>query len=917
MVAAVAGISIALSVVRGLIRLHGRVDGILAVKATAGELPFQLIPTPHTPDVDEEVVDEFFFPQPGNTLRQLSDADRSDAQKVRLHQVFELVYEADGLSEPLTKRTGPQLSGLSNSEVATVTDAYLKIKGMAGGQQVFQDSIGDLKGDDALAYYVVGSARLSNNPAFARMLLATADVLLEVAGENAGLLVSDPKTAGVIQTAIDEFAGKHDFDDDTAGMIFRKLLTAASVTLETHRHIIADDRAGKALVEALSELRQNPPTNPATGAPYNGDEFVAGLLTRGGFERLLASFMTNLANDPHFSATDNLLRQTIGTVLKEVAEALPDGLTRAEGLQIVEATVGVVAENLETRQRLRYETGGKTYSIGGYVLTILLDEIGTAAGGGALAAKIKDGSILGVLYEAVLKGFADRPDLIANSAGDDAATRAYIKDMVTGLLPILQDQPFGEAVSSKLLERIVAKSLAVTANHADILTGENGYAAKVVEAALRTAAPLVSGGLTGDEITSIVDAAVGAAAANLNMVDMSDDLRPLAEAFAASLTAGSIADLRSRDQRIAVAKAFLVSLADNPKTWQRLSKAIGHGQTDVAKPVLEGLVAGIAAGGGDVLTGPIMQQAVQRSIGVALNQADLLIDRKMDEAVLQSLGHALTQSARDIVAVTPGVGADMLPRLLQGALTGFLNAVAANPDVLGVKEAFAKAMISATLKTAAPLVGDGISQSDLAAIVRAGFDAARENTGLIDMPDTLRPVAQAFAEALTFDSLSSLDDPDQRRAVALVFLRSLGDNPAMWQAMSQLAGDAPAEILKPLYGGVVHAVAENPRGVLTGPYAADAVRRAIRAGLPHAQLWIDGKVGEPVVVRILSGALVAVDDATAVALRRETVPLFMARVFSAALEEAIALPDAVAVDATLTDAAISDIAQDVLNDIAN
>jgi hypothetical protein len=109
-----------------------------------------------------------------------------------------------------------------------------------------------------LAYYVVESQRLSRNSALVRILLVSADTLLEFAGENGSLFISNPQTRSLVESLIDEFAGKHDFDDEGAEEIFKTLLGATIVAFAENPPLELANKPGlKAVFAALSDARKS------------------------------------------------------------------------------------------------------------------------------------------------------------------------------------------------------------------------------------------------------------------------------------------------------------------------------------------------------------------------------------------------------------------------------------------------------------------------------------------------------------------------------------------------------------------------------------------------------------------------------------------------------------------------------------
>lgn len=886
MVAPLALLPIAISGVRALLKFRDRLDTILVTSEASAKLPYRLPPIPDIDRTPTPVLTAFF-----SIVGK--DPDDLTAVEKEKEPIITLVIENKGLEkivEKIVAGTSLEVSDISELRKG-YSEALRLVEATRGLARPHLDAARDgenerhwIDGSDKLAYYIVDSARVSNNPAFARILLATADTLMEFVGQNASLLVSDAKTAGVISTLLDEFALKGELDDMGPDLLFRHLLGAVAVTLENHRHLTKDSRVGSALVGALADLRANPPQT--SGATANGDEFVADILTGDGFARLMAATATRLGQDRHFAQTENMLRKTIGAVLREIGEVLPDGgFSSADGHRIFEAAIAVISEDFENRYNPDARPDGKT--IAGFVLSILAEQINTAATDNSLVGSLKSGAIFPDLYRAVLQGIAANPGLIA----DTGKSKAYIGAMVKSIASTLAETPLNDTLNRVMIERIIGDSLLITAQHASLVTGGNDYAAKIIEAALITAAPLVRDGITMDELRDIVDTAVRAAAENLALADMSENLRPVAESFAAALTKVDISKLGDPNGRAAFARVFLGSLSRNPKLWKRISDQIGAGETSILKPVVEGVTAGIVDGRGDVFQGPYLAEALDRSLTAALAHAARLADGKIDEPLLRAAVKALLTSLEDIVG-DQGVRRELLPRFVEGALKAFLAAVAASPEILvgdARRNAFAETLIRAATITAGPLVEDGLTPDEFGKILQAVMEAAGRNTHLIEMSGNIRPVVEIFGETLASATIRNMRTSEERQALAIRFLRSLGEHEDVWTVVNNQIGAGNTDIARFVFHGVTEGLAAGGDFVYA-PHFEAAVARSLDVALSSASKLIEKNLDQKMPGRAMQAIIQTARENALSAFRPEVLPFLIEKAFARFLTEAIADP---------------------------
>ncbi|MDX1431189.1 MAG: hypothetical protein R3286_01950, partial [Gammaproteobacteria bacterium] len=226
-------VPLAMSAIRGLLRYHEQLDRVLMTREAAADLPFVL---PPAPDALHRHVDDMkrdFATDEGAALLELGGLAETfarfpDVTDAELEELVRLHLEADGLE---LAKVGPP-------------DDF-QVEAAPGREQ-----------DARLAYFMVSSHRLSRNPTVTRVILATADTLLEVAGENAGLFVADPKTAGVVSSLLREFAGEADLDDLSAKLIVRRLLGSAVVAAVEKRGALPEHPALHVLYGALADVRR-------------------------------------------------------------------------------------------------------------------------------------------------------------------------------------------------------------------------------------------------------------------------------------------------------------------------------------------------------------------------------------------------------------------------------------------------------------------------------------------------------------------------------------------------------------------------------------------------------------------------------------------------------------------------------------
>ena len=381
----------AMLAVKALLRFRDRVDSILSLQEATADLPFALPPAPVDTQQHLDEMFAFFDSERGQLVLELN-AMAADYATVKARPnavsnrelrrlVFQLFYEA--------------------------SDAVPVVLGPSQQQRARADA------DMRLAYYVVTSERLSRNPAIARVLLTAADTLMEFAGENAGAMIANPKTAAIVQTVLHEFAIKRDFDDDGAADLFQNLLGSAVLAVAEHGKEMSDVPVVRALLGALADARED-----------FGDEFVAKILSKDGFGRLLQRFVTHVAEDPALQPDDPRLRAVLHDTLAAVRERAPQLLDDPKAiLSVLEVSLGAATEQVDVL--LSGKLGSQPLIP--HVVGAIAKEVSDRARNNRLFRSVASGEIVGAVLRASLATIAEN--------ADELGTSGKVNGLVAGMIP--------------------------------------------------------------------------------------------------------------------------------------------------------------------------------------------------------------------------------------------------------------------------------------------------------------------------------------------------------------------------------------------------------------------------------------------------------------------------------------------------
>ena len=654
----IALIPVALSAIQSLVKFRDRVDVILSLHKASEPLPLLLPPPPPDYGPYAQPMRDFFQSPSGVQLLSLHNrkgafakvlADPDNAEDDLFHErrkLYDLYFAANNIQPELEEPDD------SNTTVSA-SDPRLRPDGQL-----------------QLAAYVVESHRLSRNPTVTRILLATADTVLEVAGANAGLFISNPKTRSVVESVLQDFAGEQDFDDESSDRIFKRLLSATVVAALDTPGIIPEQPVLKPFLRALADVRTQLP---------DGDDFVARLITMQGFEQMISSFLGHVAEDPSFIAKDELAKKVISATLAEVAKNVPDlsndpkafiGVLEA-GLKAGAADVGGVLER---------ELAGKPL-----IAALLKSVAKSVAQSPAPFQQLVKGDLFAAVYKTALEAISANPALF----GDDAKTQAFAGALVAALNDAVKKNDLHALFSPERLQALLTEGVALVAAHPGMLGRGDPAVLAVIGAAFKGGATAVADGkITQRELMEIAEAAVRTAAANQRDPAFAGKLSEVLRVAGTVLGDAQVAALIAADTRKELLVSIIEAAAANPRVWGPWA----DGQQ--LQPLLEAVIRTLAIDAADCLGSGNLNAAIRVSLVQIARRGSTLLDGKVTPPQVSALLALALKAADQQIGVT--LDRESVLPFFDAILGGFLRQPF-QPTTIGAPEF--QALLSAALAT--------------------------------------------------------------------------------------------------------------------------------------------------------------------------------------------------------------------------
>jgi len=652
-----AAIPMALSAIKALLRYRERVDEVLSLSAATEGLPFRLPPAPNDPWPHENSMLAFFQTDHGKVILEVNN----------LTGEFQTVLSAYQNNQPRP------VAPLNNCfalyfEAKDINPSALLPPGVAPGELRKYASTGPSE-EMRLAYYIVESDRLSRNPALTRVILITADTLLEVVGENANYFISSQKTRSLVEDLLREFAVNHDFDDESAADIFKQLLGATALAALDNPGVLPNEPALRALYGALNEVRQD---LKQKHGDEKAREIISRLVTKDGFERIVNAYMTQVAKDPSFVTSNELAQKAIKAVLLEVEGKFfdlfkedPDARYR-----VVEAVLSVGADHVLTL--LKKEVGpGRPFSAA--ILSSVVTHVKAQANQHSLFEKIANGEVLGDIYAVALTAVANNPGALSS----EAEVSEFVSELVTALAAALSNIPPLETLEPESRVKLLSGGLRTVARHPEVLTRDNKFASKILAAVINTTVDVFGDGLDTDDFEALLVAALRAAGDNISLLELDDVIVAVLKDVTAVVANNDFNKLLSPSGQRDLLLEALKAVAANPIVWKELK------EQDLVQPLVSGLIQvaqqGVSQG---LISEPTVVESFRLTLLAASRRGRNIIHggQNVPTEIVNILEEGLKRADEQLGRTLDG---ENLPGFFQRVLLEFLKA----PFVIAVDPA--------------------------------------------------------------------------------------------------------------------------------------------------------------------------------------------------------------------------------------
>lgn len=623
---------LAVSIARGLIKLGGRIDNVVAEGLANNS--------------DSAVPDFFRFSGREATHKLLTELENLAANTpVVAGQIDPLDGVREDIAGFIERRDDPD-NAPSEAEIIPVVERLLPdllIGSMITDGQRVERELNKLAGswnlqdeDIRRASYYLGAGRsnLGGSLSF-RLAMVVVDVLAEFTLDTQHLFVKDEAKGAIIKAILTRFS-EGDLEDEISSseILLRRLLSSTlNGALDARESWDGDDVWLNAALDALNDARSR---TDADGNTIIDDDYLIGLLQGRGYRRLVGELIEE-SGELLSQQTASMYRAVLADVLVETAPLVRNSqggfedffqqhwadLARAglrsvsnNGPQLLDDANPVIKVSLISITRSLSETQGRE---------LFSTEALTEATEAAIAAVAANPSIM----------------------GDENTQITWTKALFSSFAAVVADRGLQASFSPNGLEGMARHTAKIIAQNPELIVDDPGLPRTVVAGMLHKIAGARD--LRMESLaTSAVDGALSAIADNPALLKSkyADVLGDIAGSLAAHV----------RDQRITGLQAqHLISaassgLAANPELFgqlqERLAQAAIEKVIEVAGNDNKGILAGsalsevaatvvsiLAARGNELLTGSSVEELANKVGNVlqrALAEASHQLGRRVD-----------------------------------------------------------------------------------------------------------------------------------------------------------------------------------------------------------------------------------------------------------------------------------------------
>ncbi len=622
-----------------LVKNIDRVDKILATREAGESLPFAL---PHAPiefqiEYHKPMI-EFFRSDEGKLILEVYDI----ADKFRF---FEDNYRTTPFDEQILDIRGGLVALYFES-----TGIRPKTHGPDVSSEQRQDSrrIGR---DRRLADYIVESARVSRNPVVVSMLLLMSDTLLEFAGQNASIFISHPRKRAVIETLLNEFALKGDWEDQGFVSIFRRMLGSTLIAFGDNPGQLEHPGGLKVLFAALNQLRES------TGEEEK--DLVSVIISADGFEKLMVAVATEAANNPSFLTRDQQAQDMLTLLLKRVAAEIPELKNDRKALTgLVQVSIGAATSTAAALLDSRAE--GQQPLITD-ILVGVLRKVSDLGQSDQLVSQIISGDIIGPICQVALLAVSKDPRRF--TASQQVAD--FTSGLVTGIAGIVGSQNLRSIWSDEVRRTLLTETLSVLGRYPGLLGSRHEFTLRLISSLYQAGAGAIADGLERRDLVELVEAVLQASSSNVALLKLDHRFTAAVESAGRAIAAVPLSSLIDKEGRKRLIKSSLQAIIANPVVWGKLQ------DNEMIEPLIKAMLAALTADRSGFISGSVFVDSAARMMQV-MSRKGLLLFR--NEVEITSLGSFLEMVVLKLEAETGlGVDGESLPHLLERATIAILD----------------------------------------------------------------------------------------------------------------------------------------------------------------------------------------------------------------------------------------------------
>ena len=646
--------ALAISVAKGLIKLGGRVDRLMAEKeAVTGE---QILPMPPVSEgLDDSQKSKALKKLLRETKNQTPDPLGSDGRA----EISAALKEQDELTADDVADFG-RVSGLINdlfTQYLPEQALELSIRPDAEYLKKLQEFYPSINLDDTetrlAAFYIRAGERDGNISYAGRIGLLVIDVLAEFGAENTALFTRDAKVQSIVSSVLKRFS-KPDLEDyiDWSPLLRHALKSTLNGMLDARESYQGDEKWVEALLDALDEARKD---------AERGDDYLLGLFQGKGYQRLLSKGL-NGASKRLTEADAAVFKNLAGDVLKAAAPLVKAnkkgfaGFFRENWGDLLNAGLKSIEKHgpelLDGQPDLLKET-----------LFAVISELAVTNG-----REVFTGETLRNVVDATIAVVAAKPELITASIDEE-----WLRAFMTSIATTANNRKARNLFSRDGLEAIIKDAAGVFAENPElIIASEDHDVFKVVVGGILSKIS----GVDRISAKTIAEAAIGGALEGIadNPGLLKTRYPTLIAGFAGNLSTlvkdKSLSAIQARDIMTSATKAMIA----NPILFDELGEKISG-------TIVEAVLKNAEDSGAGLLGGAMVTQIIDRIFGVlARNGKDLVANNsttQLKKKLIETIRAALERSKQEL-------GNRLTVADLPETITGIVGALAKGelPNVL-------------------------------------------------------------------------------------------------------------------------------------------------------------------------------------------------------------------------------------------